>query len=122
MLTYKLDFYSCALWISLCKSIHIYIWVFSRRNFNSQMPSYFAGSGVDFNSNPFTITINAGANEGRANVSVTCDDEVEGLETFDMTLTLRTNSSSVILGRDICEGQITDSTGRWTVIVVRYML
>ena len=85
-------------------------------NFNSQIPPYFAGLGVDFNSNPFTITINAGATEGRANVSVTCDDEVEGLETFDMILALRTNSSSVMLGRDICEGQITDSTGRWIII------
>ena len=50
---------------------------------------------------------------------MTCDDEVEGLETFDMTLTLTSSSSRVTLGRDICEGQITDSTGRWTVIVVQ---
>ena len=67
---------------------------------------------MDFNSNPFTITINAGATEGRANVSVTCDDEVEGLETFDMTLTLTSSSSRVMLGRDTCEGQIGDSTGK----------
>ena len=66
---------------------------------------------MDFNSNPFTITINAGATEGRANVSVTCDDEVEGLETFDMKLTL-TSSSGVMLGRNVSEGQITDSTGK----------
>ena len=69
------------------------------------------GSDVDFNSNPFTITINAGATDGRANVSVTCDDEVEGLESFDMTLTITSNSSGVRLGRDICEGQINDTTG-----------
>ena len=99
-----------------------YIYLCTRGKFNSQISSYFIGSGVDFNSSSFTITINAGATEGRANVSVTCDDEVEGLETFDMTLTLRTNSSSVILGRDTCEGQITDSTGRWIVIVVQFML
>ena len=37
---------------------------------------------MDYNSDPFTITINAGATKGRANVSVTCDDEVEGSETF----------------------------------------
>ena len=67
---------------------------------------------MDFNSNPFTITINAGATEGRANVSVTCDDEVEGLETFDMRLTLINNGSGVMLGRDTCEGQVTDSTGK----------
>ena len=70
------------------------------------------GSGVDFNSNPFTITINAGTTEGRANVSVTCDDEVEGLETFDMTLTLTSSNSGVMLGRNTCEGEIIDSTGR----------
>ena len=70
---------------------------------------------MDFNSNPFTITINAGATEGRANVSVTCDDEVEGLETFDMRLTLTSSSSGVTLGRDTCEGQINDSTGKKTI-------
>ena len=69
------------------------------------------GSGVDFNSDPFTITINAGATDGRANVSVTCDDEVEGMESFDMTLAITSNSSGVTLGRDTCEGQINDSTG-----------
>ena len=73
------------------------------------------GSGVDFNSNPFNITINAGATDGRANVSVSCDDEVEGLETFDMRLTLTSSSSGITLGRDTCEGQITDSTGKWII-------
>ena len=68
---------------------------------------------MDFNSNPFTIIINAGATEGRANVLVTCDDEVEGLETFDMRLTLTSSSSGVTLGRNTCEGEISDSTGKW---------
>ena len=66
---------------------------------------------MDFNSTRFTITINAGATEGRANVSVTCDDEVEGLETFAMTLTLTSSSSGVTLGTDACRGEINDSTG-----------
>ena len=70
------------------------------------------GSGVDFDSNPFTITINAGATEGRANISVTCDDEVEESETFDMTLTLTSSPTGVMLGRDTSEGVITDSTGK----------
>ena len=69
------------------------------------------GSDVDFNSNPFNITINAGATDGRGNVSVICDNEVEGLESFDMTLIIINNSLGVILGRDICEGEINDSTG-----------
>ena len=67
---------------------------------------------MDFNSDPFTITINAGANEGRADIAVTCDDEVEGLETFDMTLTLTSSANGVMLGRDTSEGEITDSTGK----------
>ena len=69
------------------------------------------GSSVDFNSNSFTITINAGATDGRANISVSCDAEVEGLETFDVKLTLTSNISGVTLGRDTSVGQIVDSTG-----------
>ena len=67
---------------------------------------------MDFNSNPFNITINAGATDGRANVSVTCDDEVEGLESFDMRLTLTSSNSGIRLGRDTCEGDINDNTGK----------
>ena len=72
----------------------------------------YIGLGVDFNSNPFNITINAGATEGRARVAVTCDDEVEGLETFDMILALTHNATGVTLGRDTCEGEIIDNTGK----------
>ena len=66
---------------------------------------------MDYNSNLFTITINPGATEGSANVSVTCDDEVEGSETFDMRLTLTSSSADVTLGRDTSVGEIMDSTG-----------
>ena len=69
-------------------------------------------SVIDFDSNSFNITINAGATEGRANISVTCDDEVEGSETFDMTLTLAGSATGVTVGRDTSEGVITDSTGK----------
>ena len=72
------------------------------------------GSGIDFNSSSITLTINAGATESRANISVTCDDEVEGLETFNMTLTLTSNANGVMLGRDTSEGVIVDSTGTST--------
>ena len=81
---------------------------------NSQLlRNYYTviGSGVDFNSNPLTITINAGATDDRANVSVTCDNVTEGSETFDMRLTVTSSSSKVTLDRDTCEGQIIDSTG-----------
>ena len=66
---------------------------------------------MDFNSDPFNITIVAGATEGRDNISVTCDDEVEGSETFDMRLTLASSSNGVTLGRDTSVGEIMDSTG-----------
>ena len=46
---------------------------------------------------------------------MTCDDEVEGLETFDMTLTLTSSSPGVEVGRNVSEGQITDNTGKLTV-------
>ena len=75
------------------------------------------GSVVDFYSDPFNITIDAGATEGRANITIICDDETEEFETFDMTLTLTSNVTGVTLGRDTCEGVIIDSTcqGEWTV-------
>ena len=66
---------------------------------------------MDYNSDPFNITINAGATEGSVNISVTCDDEVEGSETFDMRLTLTSGGNGVTLGRDTSVGEIMDSTG-----------
>ncbi|XP_065895704.1 sodium/calcium exchanger 1-like [Dysidea avara] len=68
------------------------------------------GSGIDFDSNPITITIEAGSTEGRGNISVSCDNVVEGVETFDMNLTLASNNSLVRVGRDTSIGRITDST------------
>ena len=76
----------------------------------------FIGLGTDFNSDPFTITIDAGATEGGANVSVTCDDEVEGMETFDVRLTLTSSSADVILGRNTSVGEIIDSTSMYIIL------
>ena len=70
------------------------------------------GSGIDFKPDPFNITINPGATNSTAKMSVTCDDVVEGSETFDMRLTLASSISGITLGRDISEGLITDSTGK----------
>ena len=61
---------------------------------------------VDFNSIPFNITINAGSTEGRGNVTVILDNVVEGLEKFNMSLTLASDHSQITLDRDRCEGQI----------------
>ena len=76
------------------------------------------GSGVDFNSNPFNITINAGATEGRGNVPVVLDNVVEASETFDMTLMLVTSSTQVTLSRSTSVGQIIDSTGKWMILLL----
>ena len=72
----------------------------------------YVGSGIDFNSTTFSITINAGATDGRANVSVTCDNVTEGLEFFNLALTITSDSAGVKLGRDTCVGQIIDNTGK----------
>ena len=77
---------------------------------------------MDYNSDPFTITIDAGATEGRANISVICDDEVEGMETFDMRLTLTTSIPGVMLGRSTSVGQIIDSTGYWNEISQQWFI
>ena len=69
------------------------------------------GSGVDFDSNPITITIEAGSTEGRGNISVICDNVTEQVETFDVNLTLASDNPLVRVGRDTSVGRITDSTG-----------
>jgi len=47
---------------------------------------------------------------------VSCDDLVEEVETFNMTLTLVSSNPLVRVGRDTAEGRISDSTG----IIVTY--
>ena len=69
------------------------------------------GSGVDFDSNPITIIVEAGSTKGRGNISVSCDNVVEGVETFDMNLTLASDNPLVRVVRDTSVGRITDSTG-----------
>ena len=73
---------------------------------------------MDFYSNPFNITVNAGATEGRGNVSINFDSVEEEMETFDMTLTLVTNNPQITLSRDSSVGLITDSTGKSTVFML----
>ena len=64
---------------------------------------------MDFDSNPFNITVNSGATEGRGNISVIPDNIVEGPETFNIGLKLASDNSQITLGRGISEGLITDS-------------
>ena len=69
------------------------------------------GSGVDFDSNPITTTFGAGEVSKRVNISVSCDEEVEGDERFDIILSMLSNNPQVTTGRSRSTGRITDSTG-----------
>ena len=73
---------------------------------------FHVGSGVDFNSDPFNITIGAGAAGGNGMVSIVYDNIVEETEAFNLGLSLVTVSSQVTLGRSTSVAQITDSTGK----------
>ena len=69
------------------------------------------GLGVDFNSNPITITFGVGEVSKRVNISVSCDEEVEGEERFDIRLSLVSTNPQVMTGKSKSTGRITDSTG-----------
>ena len=69
-------------------------------------------SGVDFDSNPIDITITAGAMNSSGNISITCDNKVEGTETFDIVLKLKNGNPPVTIGRNKSIVQINDSTGK----------
>ena len=69
------------------------------------------GLGVDFDSNPITITFGVGEVSKRVNISVNCDEEVEGEERFDIRLSLVSTNPQVMTGRSRSTGRITDSTG-----------
>ena len=68
------------------------------------------GSGVDFDSNPITITFGVREVSKRVNISVNCDEEVEGDEEFDIKLSLLSTNPQVTTGKK-STGRITDSTG-----------
>ena len=69
------------------------------------------GSGVDFDSNPITITFGVGEVSNSVNISVSCDEEVEGDERFDITLSMISPNPQVTAGKSRSTGRITDSTG-----------
>ena len=70
------------------------------------------GSGVDFDSNTINVTFGVGEVSKRVNISVSCDEEVEGVERFDISLSLPNNNPQVTLGRQRSTVMITDSTGQ----------
>ena len=74
------------------------------------------GSGVDFDSNPINVIFGVGEVRQTVNISVSCDEEVENLERFDVNLTLASNNPQVSLNlkrnKQKKAVRITDSTGQ----------
>ena len=67
---------------------------------------------MDFDSDPVNLTIETNAINGSAKISVKCDEMVEGMETFDITLQLiKSDNSEVTIDKNTSMGQIIDSTG-----------
>jgi len=85
-----MHFDSCVLYIAYCTLI---------------------GSGVDFDSTPTTVTFSVGEVSKRLNISVSCDEEVEIDERFEITLSLLRPNSQVVTRRSRSTGRVTDSTG-----------
>ena len=78
------------------------------------------GSDVDFDSGPFDITIQPGFINGSANISITCDNVVEQMESFSLKLT--TDSPQVLIDKNKAMVQIVDTTGKQEVIIMIYNL
>ena len=72
------------------------------------------GSGVDFDSDPITVIFGIGEVSKRVNISVSCDEELEGDERFNIRLSLPSNNPQVSLrtNRQTSTVRITDSTGQ----------
>ena len=74
------------------------------------------GSGVDFDSNPITIIFGVVEVRKTVNIPVSCDRRVEGVETFDIRLSLPSNNPQVSLRKSnrlrSSKVRITDSTGQ----------
>ena len=73
------------------------------------------GSGIDFDSKPIAIIFGVGEVSKSVNISVSCDELVEGEERFDIRLSLPRNNPQVTLiksRRSSSTGRITDSTGQ----------
>ena len=70
------------------------------------------GSSIDFDSDPFNITIDSGLTTGNYNLSITCDKIVEQNEYFNLTFSTSVNNDQIIIGQSTAIVQITDSTGK----------
>ena len=73
------------------------------------------GSSIDFDSDPFNITIDSGLTIGSYNLSITCDKVVEHNESFNLTMSLTFNNDQIVIGQSTSIVQITDSTGKQNI-------
>ena len=79
------------------------------------------GSSVDFISDPFNITIDAGEVFGDHNLSITCDKAVEDDESFNLTVSLANNNPQIIINSTAIV-HIIDSTGKGNAILSQWLL
>ena len=77
--------------------------------------STLPGSFIDFDSDPFNITINSGLTIGSYNLSVICDRLVEQNEYFNLTFSTSVNNNHIIVGQSTAIVQITDSTSKQNI-------
>ena len=66
----------------------------------------------DFNSTSFNITINIGDTYGRANVTLSCDKKMEGVENFSLNLAVIDNNPLLAVVRNTTTVQIFDIIGK----------
>ena len=74
----------------------------------------YVGLGIDFDSNAFNITFEAGENFGSYNLSITCDKLIEGEEIFYVTLT--SDDPQITINDDTALVAIIDSTSKSCLI------
>ena len=70
------------------------------------------GLHKDFDSVPINTMVDVREVSKRVNITVSCDQLVEGDETFDIVLSLTNKNPQVTTGRGRSIGRITDSTGQ----------
>ena len=79
---------------------------------------------MDFDTTPLTATFAIGVTMSNVSVPVISDDVVEGLEEFDLLLTVPPSLAPAITagGRDRAIGVITDSTSKCMTAICTYVL
>ena len=79
---------------------------------------FITGSFVDFDSEPFNITIGSGEIIGTYNLSIICDKLVEDDESFNITFLLANDNDDITIGQSTANVYITDSTGMYVRVII----